>query len=77
MTMDERILVDHIDYLSRALQVYQKAIINKKRALQNLFVWTLVKDKTGLLPQKYKDIRLAYDKVFMSKIICEHESRLY
>lgn len=64
MNKDERIVVEHLNYFSRALKVYQTAVQQQPRALQNLFIWTLVKDKTGILPKKYKDIRLDYDKVF-------------
>ena len=63
MDKSERILVEDMDYFTRALKVYQNAVTSKPRALKNLMVWTLVKDKTGLLPKRYKDARLDFDKV--------------
>lgn len=31
--------------------------------LDNLMVWSYLKDRTGFLPKKYKDAKLEFDKV--------------
>lgn len=66
ITMDksERILVEDMDYFTRALKVYKNVITSQPRVLKNLLIWTLVKDKTGLLPKRYKDARLDFDKIY-------------
>jgi hypothetical protein len=63
MDKSERILVEDMDYFTRALKVYKNVITYQPRVLKNLLIWTLVKDKTGLLPKRYKDARLDFDKV--------------
>jgi hypothetical protein len=63
MNKSERILVEDMDYFTRALKVYKNVTTYQPRVLKNLLIWTLVKDKTGLLPKRYKDARLDFDKV--------------
>ena len=66
MNLDELILVNDIDYLKPALKIYQNAASFQKKELKNLLIWSIVKDKTGLLPKKFKDAKLDFDKVLKS-----------
>ncbi len=35
------------------------------RSLDNLMAWSFIKGSTGYLPKKYRDIRQAFDKVYV------------
>ncbi len=34
------------------------------RALDNLMIWSFIKDKSGYLPKRYKDARLEFDTIY-------------
>ena len=34
------------------------------RALENLIIWTVVREKVNFLPRKYKESKLEFDKVY-------------
>ena len=47
------------------MNVTNKAIIcNGYRALDNLLVWTVLREKVNFLPRKYKESKLEFDKIY-------------
>ena len=66
---EERILVDDWNYFLNAMKLYKEYTENpeQKKMLKNLLVWVLLKERTGVLPKRYKDAKQDFDKVFFSK----------
>ena len=61
----ETILVDDWNYLQNALKLYKNFTDNpqKTKYLKNLLLWVFLKERTGILPKRYKDAKQAFDKV--------------
>jgi hypothetical protein len=62
--LDEIILVDDWDYFTNALKLYKNYATSQKRGLKNLLLWVFLKDRTGLLPKRYKEAKQDFDKVY-------------
>ncbi len=51
-------------YLKNASTIFTDALNTNREALDNLMIWSFVKEKTGYLPKEFKDARLDFDKVY-------------
>ena len=63
MVAEEPILVDDWDYLANATQLYGNYVNNNKKTLKNFLLWVVLKDRIGVLPKKFREVKLDFDKV--------------
>ncbi len=64
VTPEETILVEDSAYLKKFAEKYAEMIKDpeKIKDLDNLMIWTLVKQSTEYLPKVYREIKLGFDK---------------
>lgn len=72
--INEIILVEDIDYLTKATGLYEKYTKEQKADFKNFLIWAFAKDRSGLLPKRYKDARLDYDKVYSGNSVQQPRS---
>ncbi|RNA08868.1 endothelin-converting enzyme 1-like isoform X1 [Brachionus plicatilis] len=60
---DEQILIDDWEYIEQAVDVYHDALKNRPKDLDNLMIWVFIKDRTTMLPKKFKDAKLEFDRI--------------